>query len=191
MTWEPDYITSAELKTELRISDSDDDAQVARWVTAASRSVDNFAHRQFGKVASSETRTYLAEYDRHVGCYVVEIDDLCSVTGLVVMSGTTAITDYTMYPLNALVKGKVYERVHLSVGGTLTFATDQWGWSAVPTSVKQGTFLQATRLAARRDSPYGVAGSPSEGSEMRLLARVDPDVETVIGKKYRREWWAA
>lgn len=188
MTWEPDYVTAAELKAELRITDTNDDAQVARWVTSASRAVDNFCHRQFGRVATTEVRTYMAAYDRHIGCYVAEIDDLCDTDDLIVMSGTTEVTDYTLYPLNALVKGKVYEQVRLSVAGELQI-DGAWGWLAVPTSVKEATMLQASRLAARRDSPYGVAGSPSEGSELRLLARVDPDVETVIGRKYRREWW--
>ena len=68
--------------------------------------------------------------------------------------------------------------------------TGLWGWPAVPTSVKVATLLQASRFAIRRDSPYGIAGSPSEGSELRLLAAVDPDVKVAIGKKYRREWWA-
>lgn len=189
MTWEPDYISSAELKSELRITDSDDDAQVARWATSASRAVDNYCHRQFGRVATTEVRTYESTYDRHVGCWVAAIDDLCDVAALEVLAGTTEVTDYTLYPLNAIAKGKVYEQIRLSVCGELTI-DGAWGWLAVPTSVKEATMLQGTRLAARRDSPFGVAGSPTDGSEIRLLARVDPDVETVIGKKFRREWWA-
>jgi hypothetical protein len=143
-----------------------------------------------------------------VGCYVAELDDLGNVDDLVILYGTTEITDYTLYPKNALSKGGVYERAHFSLSlaaspyapaywgpgrySKIDLVIDGlWGWTAVPTSVKQATMLQATRLAARRDSPFGVAGSPSEGSELRLLAKVDPDVETVIGKKYRREWWAA
>jgi hypothetical protein len=54
--------------------------------------------------------------------------------------------------------------------------TALWGWTAVPVAVKQATLLQASRFFSRRHSPYGVAGSPELGSEIRLLARVDPDV---------------
>lgn len=190
MTWEPDYVTSAELKAELNVSDTIDDAQMARWATSASRAVDNYCHRQFGRVATTEARTYPSTYDRHIGCWVAEIDDLCDVDDLIVMAGTTEVTDYTLYPLNAIAKGYVYTQIRLSARGELQI-DGAWGWLAVPVSVKQATMLQATRLAARRDSPYGVAGSPTEGSELRLLAKVDPDVETVIGLKYRREWWAA
>lgn len=194
MTWAPDYVTSAELKAELRISDTNDDTQVARWVTAASRAVDNWCHRQFGQVAAPEARVYrTTAWDRHISAYVLHVDDFYTTTGLVVTdpnSAAVAAADYELLPDNALLKGKVYEQILVQSAGKFTI-TAAWGWSAVPTSIKVATLLQATRFAARRDSPYGVAGSPAEGSEMRLLAKVDPDVEVAIGKKYRRERWAA
>jgi hypothetical protein len=180
VTWEPDYITSAELKAELRITDSVDDTPVARWVTAASRAVDNFCHRQFGNTGTVQTRDFTAEWDRHVGCYVAELDDLGNVDDLVILYGTTEITDYTLYPKNALSKGGVYERAHFSLSlAASPYAPAYWG---VP-----GRYSKIDLVI----DGLGVAGSPSEGSELRLLAKVDPDVETVIGKKYRREWWAA
>jgi hypothetical protein len=36
--------------------------------------------------------------------------------------------------------------------------------------------LQCARWNFRRDAPAGVAGSPDQGSEIRLLSRLDPDV---------------
>lgn len=190
MTWEPDYVTVAELKSYLRIGDTDDDTLLALWATTASRAVDTFTHRQFGRVAAPETRTYEALYDRHIGTQAVEIDDLGDLTGLVVQSGLTVLTDYSLGPVNALLRGRPYERLTGSVGGSLTI-TGFWGWAAVPAPVKTATLIQASRFAVRRDSPFGIAGSPSDGSEMRLLASLDPDLKTALGKKYRREWWAA
>ena len=67
--------------------------------------------------------------------------------------------------------------------------TARWGWAAVPSTIKQATLLQASRLLARRDAPFGIAGSPDVGSEIRLLARVDPDVAVAVAP-YRR-WWGA
>lgn len=189
MTWEPDYVTASELKSYLRINDDQDDALVAMWVTTASRAVDTFCHRQFGK-AAAEARTYEATYDRHIGTYVAEIDDLQDLTGLAVQLGGTAFTDYTLGPANAVGKGRPYERLRSGRGGTLTI-TAFWGWAQVPAAVKNATLIQAARFAARRDSPFGVAGSPTEGTELRLLASLDPDLKTALGKKYRREWWAA
>lgn len=191
MAWKPDYVTSAEVKAYLHITDTDDDALVAIWATTASRAVDDFCGRQFGQVDTAEERTYDAAYDRHEGRYVAVVDDLQDVTGLAVKdSGGTAVTGYVLGPLNAAAKGRPYERMTLTRGGRIT-VTALWGWSAVPVPVKQATLIQAARFAARRDSPYGIAGSPSEGGEMRLLATLDPDLKTALGRAYRRAWWAA
>jgi hypothetical protein len=57
--------------------------------------------------------------------------------------------------------------------------------------VEQATLLQASRFHARRFSPYGVAGSPELGSELRLLAKLDADVELALSKAQLVRWWAA
>lgn len=190
MAWAPDYCTLAEAKAFLHVDDTDDDVQIAVAISAASRTIDRYAGRQFGKVAVVETREYATVYDRHLGCYVAEIDDLQTTTGLIVLDeNAVEVTDYALAPENALQKGKPYERILTSTAGPFTI-TASWGWTAVPVSVKQATLLQAARFMARRDSPFGVAGSPAQGSELRLLARVDPDVAVSLDP-YRRNWWAA
>jgi hypothetical protein len=190
VAWEPDYVTLAEAKTYLNIADTNDDSLIAMWITTASRAVDTFCHRQFGQVDIAEARTYNAVWDRYFGAYAVEIDDVMDLTGAVVTkTDLTVITDYDLEPVNAPQKGKPYERILTSTGGAFII-TALWGWTEVPTPVRNATLIQMARLAARRDSPFGVAGSPSEGSEVRLLATLDPDLKTSLGKKYRREWWA-
>ena len=191
--WAPDYVTATELKNYLRITDTADDVFVALWITTASSNVNDYCGRQFGQVAAPEERTYTSVWDRHLGCYVAEIDDLMDTTSfaLVDVNGN-AVTDYEFGPDNAVQRGKPYERVMVSGCGKLT-ATGLWGWdqnAAGPKAAKVGLLLQAARLAARRDSPFGVAGSPAEGSEVRLLAQLDPDFRTSL-KPFRREWWAA
>lgn len=213
MTWAPDYATTTDVKSYLRINDTTDDVLLALWITAASRAVDNYCGRQFGQVATSETRTYPARYDSHINAWVVDIDDVYDSTGLTVTGpDSQAITDFELNPANALHKGKVYERLLLTRPGPqlpgaswwgwpyvqvthrpqvkVTVATDKWGWPTVPTPAKAATLLQTARLAARRDSPFGVAGSPTEGSEIRLLATLDPDLKTSLSA-FRRNWWAA
>lgn len=191
MSWEPDYCTLAEAKSYLRIDDAADDVLLATWITTASRAVDGFCGRQFGKVDTLQARTFLSVWDCHIGLYVVEIDDLMDLTGATVVDADAlAVTDYELSPVNAPQKGKPYERLVALVGGNLTI-TALWGWTAVPAAVKNATLLQTARFAARRDSPFGIAGSPSEGSEQRLLAALDPDLKTSLGGKYRRGWWAA
>ena len=194
MTWKPDYVTSAVLKSYLDITTTDLDVFVALWITTASRNVDDFCGRQFGQVASVETRTYSnTVWDRHLGKYVTEIDDLMDIDDLVVVdANTNEITDYTLEPENALQKGKPYERILTSVAGPFTM-DGLWGWNPTadgPKVAQVGLLLQAARLNARRNSPFGVAGSPSQGSEIRLLAQLDPDFRTSL-KPFQRNWWAA
>lgn len=194
MTWAPDYITSAELKAYKRINDTVDDAQIADAVTAASRAIDNATARQFGKLDTPAEFVYTAEWDRRRCRYVVTIDDLATTTGVVVSVAGVATTDYTLEPRNAVAKGLVWTQLVFGAGVGSALPDDigivaPWGWPAVPTAVKQAAKLQGSRFLSRRDSPFGVAGSPSDGSELRLLAMLDPDVKVSIGK-YIRRWGA-
>lgn len=199
MAWAPDYVTTAELKTLMRVTDSDDDATLALAISAASRAVDRFAGRQFGLVAAAETRQYTAEWDRRRCRWVVFFDDLSSpaVTGLTVTVEAGAIDSYDLKPANATAVSLPY--THLVVDTASTHRplgtedevsmTARWGWNAVPDAVKEATTIQALRFFKRKDAPFGVAGSPDLGSELRLLAKVDPDVAVMLGPYTR--WWAA
>ena len=190
MTWAPDYCTSSELKSYLKIDDTADDTLVALWVTTVSRNVDDHCGRQFGQVAALETREYRAAYDRHEGGWFADIDDVQDVDDLTVIDeNADTVTDYTLLPVNAAKKGKPYTRIQVPGCGPYTIDA-LWGWTAVPAAVKVGIFLQAARLEARRQSPFGVAGSPEQGSELRLLAQLDPDFRTSL-KPFVRGWWAA
>lgn len=192
MTWKPDYCSSTELKDYLNIQNNADDAFIAIWITTVSRNVDDLCGRQFGKVATAEDRYYPTFYDRPQAAWFAEVDDLQDVTGLTLSNENgDSTTDYVLLPRNAAANGKPYERVKLPSwsGGELT-GHGLWGWSAQPAAVKTGMFLQGARLAKRRESPFGISGSPSEQGEIRLLAQLDPDFRTSL-KPLRREWWAA
>jgi hypothetical protein len=198
MAWAPDYASTAELREyATRSTETVDDVQIALAVTAASRAVDRATNRQFGLVAAEE-RLYTPWYDRRRRRWVVTIDDLMSVVGLVVEVGGVATTDFTLEPRNAAALGRPWTRLVFDLGGAVTptgaeyeaAITAPWGWTTVPDPVKLGTLLQGSRFFSRKDSPYGVAGSPELGSELRLLAKVDPDVAVILAP-YRRGWWAA
>ncbi len=192
--WKPDYVSVALLKSYLRVDEDDDqdDALFALYISTASRAVDDFCGRQFGSTEAPESRRYGSRWDRDRRGYVTAIDDLQSTAGLVVTAAGTVLVaddDYQLEPANAPERGKPYERLVTDRSGELELTTDVWGWATVPASVQTGTMLQASRLEARRDSPFGVAGSPSEGSELRLLAALDPDLQTSL-RPFRRKWWA-
>jgi len=189
MAWQPDYVTTTDLKGFLKIDDTEDDAQLAYAVTAASRSIDKFCNRQFGLLASAQDRVYTARWDVTLGKYVVDVDDVMTTTGMVI-TGAATITDYTLRPSNADLNGKPWTRIILNSGGRETLdgitVTAKFGWSAVPVAVQQAALVQSSRLFKRKDAPFGIAGSPELGSELRLLAKVDPDVAVVLSPYQRR-----
>ena len=204
MSWAPDYATASELAAYVRVPDSADEISMTAAVGAASRAVDQACGRQFGLIDSPAARYYTARWDRRAELWRVEIDDVQTTAGLVVSldldeSGDygSEVDDFALRPVNAAADGRPW--THLAV---LTGSTSQptgreaevevvarFGWSAVPDTVKAATLLQASRFLVRRDSPYGVAGSPQTGSELRLLSKVDPDVAVML-RPYQRQWWA-
>lgn len=203
----PDYVTASELKAQLRVTDSADDAAVAIAVTAASRAIDHACNRQFGLNGSAAARVYHWQGHCIDGRLAVPIFDLMTTTALVVKvdqgdDGTyettlTLNTDFFLWPDNAA--GDVKPWTYLLFGSQAQVyphgvareleVTANWGWSTVPTIVKQACLIQAARFFVRRDSAYGVAGSPEIGSEVRLLDRLDPDVAMMLAA-VRRPWGA-
>lgn len=212
MTWQPDYVTVSDLKAELRITNTDDDAQVARWVTSASRAVDKFCHRQFGQVDELEERYYGVQWQPSSttlgqprglivgagffgrtagGHWIAVIDDVQDTTGVAVQDDDGhAITGWKLLPRNNAATGKPYTEIQFGAGfpGHEVAITALWGWTSVPIPVQQAVLQQGNRIGWRRGSPSGVAGSPADGSELRLLAKLDPDVEVMLSG-YRRETW--
>lgn len=188
MSWAPDYVTAAEAKAYLRFDDTQDDVQLSMWITAASRAVDQFCGRQFGQVDSLEERTYPSAYSSSACGWVAQVDDVQDVTGLAIVdSDGETVTDFSLTPLNATALGVPYVRLVTSTCKDLT-VTALWGWTAVPQAVKAATLLQTARLSARRDSPFGIAGSPAEQGEIRLLAQLDPDLRTSLRPYVRKAW---
>lgn len=198
MPWAPDYATVAELAAFLRIADNQDDVHLAVAITAASRAIDATANRQFGKVAVPEPRLYTARWSGRRGVWVIPVDDLMTSAGLAVdvdsdgAGDYAPVTGYQLRPYNAAPVGRPWEVVTVDpANAALTGragavrVTAAWGWSAVPVTVKSACLLQASRFFARREAPFGVAGSPDAGTEMRLLARVDPDVAVSL-QPYRK-----
>lgn len=205
MVWQPDYITLPEAKANLRIpvADTADDADLLLHITAASRNIDRFANRQFGKVDAITARYYTARWDRDELRWYVDVDDIHAAAGLAVAfdtddDGTYSldVTGAVLEPRNAAADGKPWERLRLTADTRLGTAneavrvtTPSFGWAAVPKPVKDAVHLQVNRFFVRRNSPYGVAGSPELGNEMRLLNKLDPDVEVMV-RPFQRYWAA-
>ncbi len=204
MAWRPAYATSTQLRDYLRIGDGDDDTRISGVLEAASRAVDRHCHRQFGKVDAAELRRYSAVLDRSASHqrpgldrprWIIDIDDVHTTTDLAVVIRTASVTTYTLEPINAAAEGRPWETLIIDATSGIrpygepheVYVTAQYGWASVPVAVREATLLQAARLFKRQDAPFGVAGSPDLGSEMRLLAKVDPDVAVTL-RDFRRDW---
>lgn len=208
MAWAPDYCTAAELKSWMRITVNTEDTLLGFTVTAASRAVDGYCNRQFGSVTPAVTRYYQWDGTCDGWRAVLLIDDLQTVTDLVVATdddddGTadttlTLGTDFDLWPLNAAADGVPWTGIMLRPSAPVTFpkvpravhVTAKFGWTAVPDAVVQATLMQGARFFSRRNAPFGVAGSPELGSEVRLLEKLDPDLGAGLGHLVR-PWGAA
>lgn len=197
MAWRPDYTTLARAKEYARISDTVDDVELAVWITAASRAIEDRTNRQFGNTVSTTVKTYrqVPVYDRKKGLWVFEIDDLQSSAGLLVNGVAFNTASATLLPDNAPGDGEPYRMLGTvyapyqqapGVPQINTLSSAVWGWASVPPGVEAACWLQLNRWSVRRDSPYGVAGSPDQSTEMRLLARLDPDVATTLAGLSRK-----
>lgn len=207
MPWAPSYATTDELREFVRIDDAADDTVIEDALAGASRAIDYACDarpdhvRQFGRTDVAEPRYFTVSRRGYgpavAGQWMAETDDIATAVGLVVTVGfspAVVVTGVTLLPRNAYRVGRPYTAIGF-VGSSLAapsvLADDvmieaTWGWPAVPQAIHEACMLQASRLLSRRDAPFGVAGSPEVGSEMRLLAKLDPDVEILV-KPYVRK----
>jgi hypothetical protein len=185
-----EYGTLAALKQKLGIETDDisRDTLLTSALASSSRSIDKACGRRFWLDDAAVQRTY-----RLSRCVVCEgdgdlllIDDVGSVTGLVVETGSgtswTAVTGYETQPDNAIADGDPITGLLRSGtwGGytTRVRVTARFGWPAVPDDVTEAALIQASRLYKRKDSPEGIIGSAEWG--VRNLSRRDPDVWALI-----------
>jgi hypothetical protein len=190
MVWKPDYVTATDVAAFLRVDDTVDNVEFGNWATASSRAIDRRCNRQFGQLPAAAARTYRRPpyLDRNTGLWLLDIDDVQDATGLLVNGVAYASSGAVLLPDNAPGDGVPWTRIGFtaqpvcsSPGSPVTnVIIAKFGWLAFPTQVIAAAKLQCSRWNARRDSPFGVAGSPDAGSEVRLLARLDPDVGTTL-----------
>lgn len=202
------YASLNDLKIALRIQDGVDDNLLELALESASRMVDEYTMRYFYN-AGTATRVFVPNHND-----MVAIDDAVSISSIAVstlMNKTYdqvwSAADYQLEPLNGVVDGlSGWPITRIRAVGTYEFpdgntryryegrygqeeiatvqVTGVWGWSAVPTAVKQATIIQAMRIFKRLDSPLGVISSPDTGY-FRVSNRIDPDVAMLLNS-YRK-----
>lgn len=186
MPWAPDYVDPDELADFVRTAV--DNPYVGTYGTAAARAIDDFCNRQFGQLAAPATFNYDAcsAVPLRSLRWLVLVDDIQDPTAMTVTVDGAAVAagvdGYQLWPNNAIAKGYPHTGITLATrprSGTVdVFA--KFGWLAIPAGAIGANWLQVNRWHIRRESPYGTAGSPSEGTEIRLSARLDPDVRAML-----------
>jgi hypothetical protein len=188
------YCSLSELKSAFRITDNIDDSLLELCIESASREIDGASERVFYSTAGA-TRVYVPR-----DSFLVETDDIVSVTTLKTSSGgvnfdiTWTAGDYQLEPLNGIAGGiatpytqiraigdylfPVWEPSNVNAQEATVQITGTFGFSAVPTAIKQATIIQAQRLFKRYDSPMGIAGFSDLGAVR--VGRIDPDVMELI-----------
>lgn len=192
------YCTLAELKSALAIDTGDtvDDAALELAIESSSRMIDDYCDRFFYQDGTSQSP--VSRYYSPTDMYYVQIDDIITITQIATdenlqFSWDTVwtTTDFMVEPINNPRKGWPYNKL-LAVGAYIFTAglpqslrvSGIWGWSAIPKEIKTACLIQSSRMFLRRQSPFGIAGSPELGT-VRLLAKLDADVEALI-KPLRR-----
>lgn len=174
------YVTLAEMRNYLKMgvgqpTNLDDDIEDA--VASATEEVNLFCGRQFNRSETATARHYYPENGT-----TLTVDDFWTTDGLVVESVAgdglwTQVNPAGLvpYPLDGVMDGQIgwpYSELRLGYGGagfnyvprryrtssSLVRVTAKWGWSAVPSSVKQATKIVAAQNFRLSDTPLGVAG---------------------------------
>jgi hypothetical protein len=172
------YANLAMLKDFAQIGDSSDDLLYEVALEAASDQIDQWCRRTFtvpNLDGDPQERTYPGRHRIYLD--VVEVDTV---------EAAGATVGYTPGPANNPDFGRPYFWLDVETAQDVT-VTGWFGWPQTPPAVVQATVLQASRLAQRRNAQFGVAPVPGlDGSGMRLLAKLDADVELLLAP-YRRD----
>lgn len=191
-----DYITVAQLKTRLGVTDDDDDTLFAGAVAAATDGINHTCERDFQQAATVSARRY-----KPTASDLVIVDDFFTTTGLLVKTDdgddgtyetTISSADYELDPIDGIVNGETgwpYSAIRLVDGScwprgrrhTIQI-TARWGWATVPRLVTEAAYVLAEDLAKLRDTAFGVGGFGEFG---RIRARENPHVAMLIND-YRR-----
>lgn len=189
-----DYATTAELKSEFRITDADDDFELAAALSAASTWVTTYCDRDFNQAAAASARIFYP-----ANCQVVNLDDVATTTSLVVKTDegddgtyetTWTASDYQLEPLNQMANGLTgWPYTRLRAVGSYRFPTAKvapvqvtaiWGWPSVPAPVRKATLLYAAALYKSRDSAEGVLSGFGDFGPIRVGTLLDNRVATLL-----------
>ena len=195
-----DYCTSAQLKSFLRISDTDDDTRIASVITATSRAIDHVCGQVFSNDDTASDRYYRAKSPD-----LLYTHPFHSLSGFALATNSSEGGEFTTtWDVNVLlfdqdaitlptaeydaagvtvpyrkIAAVGEKRFPVSTKSPRVKVTATWGWEDVPDAVREACIIKAARLFRRRDTPEGLAGGGDFGL-VRISSREDPDVMALL-----------
>lgn len=186
-------LASVKLALHLSTTDSVDDTVLNALMTTASRQVDEYCDRYFGRLGTSEepqerlyrvrTRNLVLTDD------IVEVVDvLVDYTGYAQTFTSLGADSVIPSPVNAANGSIPFPYTALqTVPSTVLAMPPGWvkvigvfGWPEVPSAVKQATLLQTIRLFKTRDVPLGLVGGADSLGVLRLPGGLHPDARMLL-----------
>lgn len=185
------YASISDIKAvdRLNITDTTSDIVLTDVVEAISRWIDDVTGRRFSPV--TETRYFTAQARD-----IIWVDDISASAGLLlytdddgdgVYENTWAATDFNLRPYNPR-SGWPFEAIEITPNGDFYFPstkrgvkiTAAFGWSAIPSQVKQACILQSERLFKRFATPLGSSGMSALGEIRLSIPSADGDVMRLL-----------
>lgn len=184
------YATLPQLRARINVSAGDRDPFLQSALNAAARGFDRDTGRNPGgfELAAAVSQRHFSVarnvvYDRGSGRYKLMVDEIGSLTGLIVETGGdstwTAVTDYRVEPRTSPGdRQPVTALSRLSGWGCDEVrVTALWGWPVTPDDVAEAVLIGAHRLYLRKDTPEGIKSGGEFGAVR--LSRVDPDYQRI------------
>jgi hypothetical protein len=205
-----DYCSAAEIKALMPdvASSTSYDTILATLATRASRAIDRFTKRLPG--AYNVTTAADAYFDGNGGIQlwvgemaaapttvgVAESGAVDSAAGSGGTYTTWAVTDYQLWPANALLEGQPYLRLDIDVlNGSKSYwyrypkavkITTKWGFAAAtPDDVKMYACIQAMRYFKRGQQAFRDVGAIAELGQLQYVKELDPDISVGLAHLVR------
>lgn len=181
------------------IPDTVDDTRIDLACLAATQMIQQYCQRQFTADDSATARVFVPE-----DWGLVFTEDFYTTTGLIVqtdpgLDGTWSQTwttdDYQLEPLNQELYGEAWPYHTIRAINSLWFPLDywrvtvkvtaKWGWTSVPSAVKQAAILQAITIFKSSDAPFGATPFADTGI-LRLRSALHPTAAALV-QNYRKD----
>lgn len=195
------YATLAQLKAELKITDTNDDTRLETAISAASRQIDAYTGWTHG--FWQDPTVVVQEFFADDSKTVTIPDGISTTTGLIVKTDInddglfgltlTITTNYVLRPVNADTSYPIRPFTEIRLvdylgtyfpmwwsGRPGVQVTAKYGWPAVPDDVYKACLIQSTQLFKASDAVFGAIQLGEGGFATRVGRGLNPMAEALL-----------